>query len=147
MSVLFDKTMMMLQTGLGVRRHQQGVTASNIANADTPNYRARRADFTDVLARAQDRVGPQHLERTNAHHLRGDTDSAQPLAPGSAGPSMNPEITPEVTLSDSPVRADGNNVDLETEMAFLAANATEYQALATITRKKFGLMKYAVDKS
>ncbi len=145
MSILFDKTMMMLQTGLGVRRHQQAVTASNIANADTPNYRARRADFSDVLSRAQDRVGPGGVERTHARHLRGDTASAQPAEAGSA--PMNPEMTPEVHLSTAPVRQDGNNVDLEQEMSFLAANGADYQALATITRKKFGLMKYAVDKS
>lgn len=146
MSVLFDKTMVMLQAGLTTRRHQQSVTASNIANADTPGYRARRADFSDALSRAQERVGPRGLERTDARHLRGDASSAQPLEPGSM-PEMEPELVPEVRLSDAPVRADGNNVDLESEMARLAANATEYQAMATITRKKFGLMKYVVERS
>jgi flagellar basal-body rod protein FlgB len=146
MSILFDKTMMMLQTGLGVRRHQQAVTSSNIANADTPGYRARKADFSAALDRAQDRMGSHGIERTNARHLRGDSASAQPLAAGSIL-SEDTGLQPDVRLSEAPVRQDGNNVDLEHEMSFLAANGAEYQALATITRKKFGLMKYAVDKS
>jgi flagellar basal body rod protein FlgB len=67
------------------------------------------------------------------------------LKPGTILPEY--DLDPDITLSDQPVRADGNNVSLEAEMARLAANAAEFRALTAVTRKKFGMMKYALDKS
>ena len=65
MSILFDKTLGLLQAGMTVRRTHQSVTAGNIANADTPGYRAHRADFGDVLARARHRVDGPQMDRTH----------------------------------------------------------------------------------
>jgi len=145
MSVLFDGTMVMLQSGLGVRRHQQSVTASNIANADTPGYRARKADFSEALSRIQNRLSNKSLRRTEGGHMRGGAAAAEPLEAGSVLAEY--ELDPDVTISDAPVRADGNNVMLEDEMARLAANGAEFRALTAVTRKKFGVMKYALEKS
>ena len=135
MSILFDKTLGLLQAGMTVRRTHQSVTAGNIANADTPGYRAHRADFGDVLARARHRVDGPQMDRTHPAHM--DT----------SGKTGEVTLDPETKLDDRPTRTDGNNVDLETEMAFLAANAAEFQALATVTRKKFAMMKYALDRN
>jgi flagellar basal-body rod protein FlgB len=145
MGVLFDRTMVILQAGLGVRRHQQSVTAGNIANVDTPGFRARQADFSAAMERVQSRLSVTSLRRTAEGHMRGGAAAAEPLKPGTILPEY--DLDPDITLSDQPVRADGNNVSLEAEMARLAANAAEFRALTAVTRKKFGMMKYALDKS
>ena len=52
MSVTLDDTFRMHSTVLGMRAHRQQILASNIANADTPNYKARDFDFAAVLGTA-----------------------------------------------------------------------------------------------
>lgn len=132
MSILFDRTMSILQGGMTVRRHRQAVSAGNIANADTPNFRARELDFGDTLQRArQTSQGP--LKITRPGHL------------GPQGVSWIESPQGEVQLSKASGRSDGNNVNLESEMIGLQKNTLEYQALARVMRRKLGMLRFAVD--
>ncbi|MCO6061594.1 flagellar basal body rod protein FlgB, partial [Pseudomonas sp. MOB-449] len=69
-----DGALRMHQLALGLRAERQQVLANNIANADTPNFKARDFDFAAELARAaqaQPAAGPQALRTTDARHLSG----------------------------------------------------------------------------
>ena len=52
MSDIFDKTTNALATSLHMRQIRNNVTASNIANAETPGYQAKKMDFEGALQRA-----------------------------------------------------------------------------------------------
>lgn len=97
-----------------VKRHE--VIASNIANVDTPNYKARDISFSQVLG---NEIG---LATTDSKHI-----------PASAGGNAAGEIR-EV---DSAAWADKNNVEMDQEMAKMTENALRQQAGVTLltTRK------------
>jgi flagellar basal-body rod protein FlgB len=113
------------QTALDLRSQRQSMIASNIANADTPNYKARDMDFGSALRSAmQGRAGqPLALSMTTSRHL---AMSAPLTAP-------NVQFRPESQSS-----VDGNTVDMDVERSAMAENSLHYEAsLSFIT----GLLK------
>src|SRR5689334_9065577 len=88
-------------------RHR--VLAENVANAETPGYRARDLDFGSALARAFEANGD-----------RGPSDGAEPV------------VDAHATL-----KIDGNSVDVDTEMSRMSQNALKILALSQILAKKF----------
>lgn len=86
------------------------VLAGNIANADTPGYRARELDFDSVLAEVQ---APGQLRTTQPGHI---------ASPG--------DQTATVERRGTRTAADGNSVDMEIEQAAYARNAVKFQASA-----------------
>jgi flagellar basal-body rod protein FlgB len=108
------------ETALKVGTQRQQAIASNMANADTPGYRATEVDFSAVLARATGDSGTQRtaLQATHAGHVNysGGNDA--------------------VTLSTADVQTrtatqptvDGNTVDLDAERAAFADNTVRYEA-------------------
>ena len=102
------------------------ILASNIANADTPNYKARDVDFKKVLSDATG--GASTLRRTHARHLdaggNGATGSGQLLYRTPHQPSL-----------------DGNTVESDVEQAKFAENAMRYQtSVMLIDRRIKGLV-------
>ena len=71
MSISFDKALGIHEKALGFRAQRAEVLANNITNADTPNYKARDLDFSEVLAAQADKAknGTFSLERTNSRHI------------------------------------------------------------------------------
>lgn len=106
------------QKALGLRAYRQQVLASNIANADTPHYKARDIDFKASLQGAlggKGGVGGQlDLTRTAPRHL-----SAGAVAPAGAKLLYRTETQSSV---------DGNTVDMDVERAAFAENAIQYEA-------------------
>ena len=90
MTTLIDKELGFHQTALNVRAYRQQLLASNIANADTPNYKARDVDFKSVLAGALDgRFGHLALPQRPAGISR--PGAAGPwMATSNTGPNSNP---------------------------------------------------------
>ena len=131
--MLFDNTLKVLHSGLNARMERQAVVSSNVANVDTPGYKARTLHFEESLKKATGRSSEAKLAVTDGSHY------------SFAGAQGSASTMTEV--SDTPGRTDGNNVDLEREMATLAANGTEYRALSLLARKKLGLVRYAVMNS
>ncbi len=103
---------------LAVQRKRMDVLASNIANADTPNFLARDVDFAKVLAntaKGEPAAGGSTLAITNAHHLE-----------ASAATNTNsPDTVYRVPVQPS---VDGNTVDTQIEQAAFADSALHYQA-------------------
>jgi len=110
---------MKLDDALGIHEHalllrarRAEVLAGNIANADTPGYKARDFDFHEML---QQEVGQsQCMRTTHRNHIQAETGLVPPSQMGYRVPS-------QPTL-------DGNTVDTQLEHTAFAANAQEYQA-------------------
>ncbi|MGZ3786880.1 MAG: flagellar basal body rod protein FlgB [Bacteriovorax sp.] len=127
-----DKTTQALAASLKYRQMRQELIASNIANAETPGYKAKKLDFEDALARALDTDGQQTLKTTDSKHFN---------VGGGGFNNLQPEIYEE---SNGIVSPDGNTVDRDQEMADMAENKIMYDASVQLLNKKLGLMKYVV---
>jgi flagellar basal-body rod protein FlgB len=123
MAINFDKALGIHPQALAMRERRGEVLAANLANADTPGYKARDMDFKSILK--QNIPLAQTMERTQAGHF----ESQQLLE--SRVMYRNPN---QVSL-------DGNTVEANVEQAKYAENAVQYQAsLQFISNKFSGLM-------
>ena len=105
-----DEHLQFHAAALNLRAQRQQILASNIANADTPNYKARDIDFNDALRSAINASGPN--------------------APSKAAA---PEVLYRTVVQPS---ADGNTVDMDVERAQFAQNAARYEASLTFLNSK-----------
>ena len=130
MSNLFDKTTDALATSLRMREIRHNVTTSNIANAETPNYKAQKVDFEEALASALDIDGTGNMDATHKDHFVNGTTS-----------SVTPEVydNPEASVNN-----DGNTVDMEKEISALAENSILYKSALQLINKKMAALKYAI---
>lgn len=129
---IFDRTMSLLGQALDLRAARHRVIASNLANEETPGYRAKEFEFLDLLAAAA-REGPKApLSATDAEHFRGL---------GHGGVRVTGRVV-EVPAADMPL--DENSVSLEIEMAKLADNAMQYNTAATIMAIRFRQLLAAI---
>ena len=93
-----------------LRASRMNVLARNLANADTPHYKARDMDFTTALGRTGQRT--VRLSTTHARHL------------GAGGPQAGEGLKYRVPFQPS---VDGNTVEADMELARFAENAVAYQ--------------------
>jgi flagellar basal-body rod protein FlgB len=126
----------MLRTRLQWGQERQRVLAENVANADTPHYRARDLaplKFEAPAAVAAAPVSAVSLSRTASGHIAGIGPSNSPFRSESKGPYE--------------VRPTGNTVNLEQEMMKVAANQMDYQAASALYIRSLSLIKTALGKS
>jgi flagellar basal-body rod protein FlgB len=115
MSSRIDEALRFNQTALSLRASRQELIASNIANADTPNYKAKDIDFAKALQGAlAGSAAQQPLATTSSGHLSGSN-------PGVLG-------APLMYRTAIQPSADGNTVDMDVERAQFADNALRYEA-------------------
>ncbi len=116
------------------RLMRHNLTSANIANAETPGYKAKKIDFEQQLSRALDLEEFPRMDSTSPGHF--------PIARG-AIERVTPDVydNPDVNLTN-----DKNSVDLEREMATLAENSILYKATVELIKKKLGAMKYAASE-
>lgn len=128
MTISFDKAFGIHQYTIGVRSQRAELLAGNIANADTPGYKAQDLDFSAALKQAQGlQLGASSLMRTEAQHL-----------PGSS--TLSGSLKYRVPLQ--PDTGDGNTVDLQQERNAYLENGLEYEAsLEFLNSKISGLLK------
>ena len=113
---------------LKLRSQRTEVLAANLANADTPGYRARDIDFKGALAAASGQGGGVHLSTTRAGHIGAATANGSPA----------PELKYRVPLAPA---LDGNTVDVQIEQAAFAENAVRLPGDALVPQLEFrGLM-------
>jgi flagellar basal-body rod protein FlgB len=112
------------EAALSLRSQRQELLASNIANADTPNYKARDIDFSSALQSAMARpaaaAGP--LATTAAAHIAKGAPDGNALADGTA-------VQYRGVVQGS---VDGNTVDMDVERNQFADNALRYEAGITM---------------
>ncbi|HPI39438.1 MAG TPA: flagellar basal body rod protein FlgB [Pseudobdellovibrionaceae bacterium] len=134
MSGLFDKTTQALQTSLNMRQLRHNITSSNIANAETPGYHAKKIDFEEALTRALDMEGMNSLSASSSDHF----------ALGSVAAN---KIRPDIYENpDGVVNNDGNTVNIENEMSQLSENSILYKAALQLINKKMAALKYAASE-
>lgn len=121
MSISFDSALGIHEKALAVRSRRTEMLASNIANADTPGYKAKDVDFKSALANIEAQSG-NSLTRTNPKHIQ----------ISSAG--NNADILYRVPNQSS---LDGNTVDEQIEKSAFADNALHYEASITFLDRKF----------
>jgi flagellar basal-body rod protein FlgB len=120
------------QSGIVYLRSQRTeVLAANLANADTPGYRARDIDFKHALAAASGQGGGVHLATTRAGHIGAATANGTPA----------PELKYRVPLAAA---LDGNTVDGQLEQAAFAENTVRYQATLSFISSKFRALMTAI---
>ncbi len=111
-----DDALRFQQTALSLRASRQELLASNIANADTPNYKARDIDFASALQNALSGSGGKlEMSATTNLHLQGNTGT-------------NILGSPVMYRTPTQASADGNTVEMDTERAQFADNALRYEA-------------------
>jgi len=125
LSQLFGGAIEQLSRGLAYATARHSLLAQNIANAETPGYQARDLVFDDLLK------GP-----------RLPAPGPAPDGLPQAGPDGR---TPRLVLSsDSARRPDGNDVQLDRQMARLAQNTLYQHTLVQLLTNQFNTMKQAI---
>lgn len=130
-----DQDLRFTRTALNLRGYRQELLASNIANADTPHFKARDIDFSAALANAlggagADAAAPLELARTNAGHLAGEGG-----APHGASVKYRTEYMGAV---------DGNTVNMDIERAAFTENAMHMEALMSFVSGRLRTMNSAI---
>jgi len=129
---LFDSTIGGLQAALNMRLANQTVIASNIANADTPNYKSQKMEFEDALRNALEISGRLQMEASSPEHF-------SKMDPGRIEPFIYDNPNGVVNL-------DGNSVDRNAEQVAMAENQIQYDTATEALRRKIGLLKYAINE-
>ncbi len=107
---------------------RQAIAAGNLANLNTPGYKAREAVFEDALNSRLEEEGVT-LRRTSDAHL--------------AGTQASGVVTVE---REGPARRDGNTVQLDTELLQMTRAAGDFAAAQTALAAKFRLVRYAISE-
>lgn len=132
MAISFDKAIGLHDDAMLLRARRAEVLSNNIANADTPNYKARDLDFQAVL---QDELKngiqkPLELTRTDGAHVY-----------GIAEPAYISDLMYRIPHQAS---VDGNTVEVQEEMGRYTKNAMDYQASFGFLDRKFKGLNTAI---
>jgi flagellar basal-body rod protein FlgB len=125
---MFDNLFGIHEQALLLHGQRIGVLATNLANADTPNYKARDIDFSEVLANTGDASLPMRV--TQAAHI-----------------TMSDGELPAGDLKyRNPYQAslDGNTVEMPVEQAAFSENNVRYQASLTFINLRISEMQLAI---
>ncbi|MCL1057815.1 flagellar basal body rod protein FlgB [Shewanella sp. Choline-02u-19] len=129
MAINFDSALGVHQYTLGVRSQRAEVLSSNIANADTPNYKARDVDFAKAMNSAQSRQSGLSMTKSDSKHFDLAALTQQNVA---------------YRVPNQPDTGDGNTVDIQEEQSAFMKNALEYQMSLGFLDSKFSGMKKAI---
>lgn len=128
MAISLDKAFGIHQHALLVRSDRAELLASNIANADTPGYKAKDLDFAEALNRAKSGQDYRMAKTHNKHFdLQVEIDTSQQY--------RNP-LQPDT--------GDGNSVDVQVERNMFMQNSMEYQMSLTWLNGKVSSLKKAL---
>ncbi len=127
-SILSSPQEAVLEQALGAATLRQRVIANNIANVNTPGFKRSEVVFEEKLAAAMSGK-PLPMARTHPGHL--------PASREAAGPAI-------VTDTATSMRTDGNNVDIDAEMANTAKNQIYYNAVAQMLGRYYSNLKSAI---
>ncbi len=131
-----DDMMRFQETALNLRAQRQQLLASNIANADTPNYKARDVDFNKALQgalakSASGATSPAELAKTSTTHLASNTNQTIGGAPLLYSNTQQGNV-------------DGNTVDMDVQRNQFTDNAMRYEVGITLVSAKIKAMLTAI---
>lgn len=126
MIIDYDSVINRLAADLDNRVKRNEIIASNVANVDTPGYKAKDLKFDRVLAESMDGI---NMKRTHDRHI----------VEGSGTIRVN-----EVVEDPNPGRPDGNNVNIDQELLNLTQNNIQYNVSVHLMSKKLKLIHEAI---
>ncbi|WP_027338684.1 flagellar basal body rod protein FlgB [Halonatronum saccharophilum] len=133
MEIFNNNNFGVLQSALTSLSKNHRAISDNIANVDTPGYKRKSVSFKKELESLLEGSN-NDLAVTNKRHISlGSRDIS----------NFKPQISVE---ADSSAREDGNNVSIDAEMAFLAQNTLEYQAIARQVANQFNRLDSVIQK-
>lgn len=113
-TISFDNAFGVHEDALHLRSRRSEVLANNLANADTPGYKARDIDFQAALKEAQGQQDGMSVAASNPDHMTGE-----------GGGGSDQELMYRNPIQPS---IDGNTVDSQTEMSKYMRNSMDFQA-------------------
>ncbi len=126
---LFGPRLNNLQSVLDLRAQQHALTATNLANAETPGFHSREINFEKVLANAMDDRPGGGVRLAHARHIGHPTGNVQ-----------SPRIEER---QPAPWVENDNSVDVDREMAKMAENSLVYGAITKSLSKRLQLLRFA----
>ncbi|MDX1807477.1 MAG: flagellar basal body rod protein FlgB [Paenisporosarcina sp.] len=128
---IFPRSFQSLEQALSTASLKQRVHSANIANVDTANYKSKQVGFQTAL---NDAINNQSISsfKTNANHIPFSSETTQ----------FNPNIK---VNNSTQVNPNGNNVDMDVEMAELAKNQLWYNAVTERVNGKFNSLRTVID--
>ncbi len=139
MSIHISRTAVLLKDALNYRSMRQDMIASNIANADTPNYKPRDISFEQALiAKKADLLKSDknqlQMAVTDSHHLKPKSETSS--------------YKPTVFFRDGQMaRNDGNSVDIDVETTEMSKNSIMYNAIIGAMKKDGMIFKSVIEAS
>jgi len=131
MGISFENALGVHESALRLRAQRAGLLASNLANADTPGYKARDMDFKQALtSRLNDRSADLPMSSTRSGHVR--------ISRGGLGETETLYRTPNQPS------VDGNSVEEQVEHAEFMKNNLEFQTSFTFLNSKFKSLTKAI---
>jgi len=128
MAINLDKLVGFHQNALKIRNDNMEVISGNLANANTPGYKARGIDFQNAMAKAQHSSG-QSMTRTHEKHISGGMVSSTDIG---------------FRIPSQPDTGDGNTVEVQRERNEFLDTAMRYQATVEFLSSKVKSMKKAI---
>ncbi|MCD8510251.1 MAG: flagellar basal body rod protein FlgB [Bacillus sp. (in: Bacteria)] len=122
-----------LENALSTAALKNKLHTANIANVDTPNYKSKQVDFKTVLSQSM-QAQTMTSYKTNEKHLPFRSE---------IGGTHRAQIT---TNNHTTVKHNGNNVDMDLEMAELAKNQLWYNALTERVNGKFNSLRTVINE-
>ncbi len=129
---IFSQTVSILEKALDLRSKKHNVIASNIANMDTPDYKAFDLVIEKELQKVTGQRNSISLNKTNEAHMQSQRSKA-------GGVSVAIDDTQGLSL-----RGDGNTVDIDKQMGNMAENTLMYKAAAQMIQRKFQGLKSVI---
>jgi len=139
MSVSVSRAADLASAALDYRAARQDMIASNIANADTPNYKPRDIRFEDAL-----RAKREAIFHDNSHELKMARTNEKHLTPKHETSATKP-IT--YFRDGHMARNDGNSVDIDVETTEMSKNSVMFNALVMAKKKDGAIFKSVIDAS
>ena len=134
-SILSSEIYQVLEKALNASSMQHQVISNNIANVDTPGYKRSEVVFQSKLDSILNQQNKTYLplSLTHPNHI--------PIVPNLKISDIDPEI---VTRTETSLRSDKNNVDIDFEMAKMAENTAYYSAISQLTSLKLGMLQNVI---
>lgn len=130
-SLVETKSSRALEKAMDYSAYRSQLLSQNVANVNTPNYKRLDVDFSEILN--QTLAAPSlPMALTHPAHLSGSIDSP-------------PTVPPTIRDDSRTMRLDGNNVDIEYEMAKVAENSMFYQSLASSWKSQMSRLKMVIE--
>ena len=132
MTMLHDPTTKLLVRGLDASSAQHRAHAHNLANVNTPGFKRLYVPFDQVFKEAI-KEHSIRMVKTHPGHL-------------STPKQQNGSLIPMEKDTQTAMRPDGNNVDVDREMTELAMNQLYYQALVQQVNERMGTVRYVINE-